>query len=114
MEYQVELLKVNKEGSVYLSSPEEIYVLALQRGREANVGDLVVGIHGLTRVSSVYEKDFFDSRIYYLEEGTTLVNPRRVVATEGDLSLDQLQQIKDLEGPLFIRLEESGKIEIIK
>lgn len=114
MEYQVELLKVNKEGSTYLSSPEEIYVLALPRGKEVNVGDLVIGIHGLTRVSSVFEKDFFDSRIYYLKEGTSLVNPRRVVATEDDLSLDQLQKIKDLEGPLFIRLEESGKIEIIK
>lgn len=114
MEYQVELLKVNKEGSVYLSSPEEIYVLALPRGKEVNVGDLVIGMHGLTRVSSVFEKDFFDSRIYYLKEGTSLVNPRRVVATEEDLSLDQLQKIKDLEGPLFIRLEESGKIEIIK
>lgn len=114
MEHQVELLKVNKEGSVYLSSPEEIYVLALPRGKEVNVGDLVIGMHGLTRVSSVFEKDFFDSRIYYLKEGTSLVNPRRVVATEEDLSLDQLQKIKDLEGPLFIRLEESGKIEIIK
>jgi hypothetical protein len=114
VEYQVELLKVNKEGSIYLSSREETYVLALPRGKGANVGDLVIGIHGLTRVSSVYEKDFFDSKIYYLKEGTTLVNPRRVIATEEDLSPDQLQKIKDLEGPLFIRLEESGKIEIIK
>jgi hypothetical protein len=43
-----------------------------------------------------------------------LVNPRKVIALEEDLSSDQLQQIKDLEGPLFVRLEESGKIEIIK
>lgn len=113
MEYQVELLKVNKEGSTYLKSLEETYVLALPRGKGADVGDLVIGSYGLTRVSSVYEKDFFDARIYYLEDGTSLVNPRRVVAVEEDLRLDQLQQIKNLEGPLFIRLEESGKIEII-
>ena len=36
------------------------------------------------------------------------------IKLEKDLSSDQLQQIKDLEGPLFVRLEESGKIEIIK
>ena len=112
MEYQVELLKVNKEGSVYLSSPEEIYVLALPRGKKSEVGDLVIGIHGLTRVSSVYEKDFFDSIIYYLEEGTSLVNPRRVVATEEDLTSDQFQQIKNLEGPLFVRID-GKKIEFV-
>lgn len=114
MEHQVELLKVNKEGSSYLKPLEEIYVLALPRGKEADVGDLVIGSYGLTKVSSVYERDFFDARIYYLEDGTSLVNPRRVVATEGNLTSDQFQQIKNLEGPLFIRLEESGKIEIIK
>ena len=114
MEHQVELLKVNKEGSIYLSSPEETYVLALPRGKGSNVGDLVIGVHGLTRVSSIYEKDFFDSKIHYLEDGTTLVNHRRVVALEEDLTSDQIQQIKDLVGPLFIRLEESGEIEIIK
>jgi hypothetical protein len=91
-----------------------MYVLALQRGRGADVGDLVVGLYGLTRVSSVYDRDFFDSKIYYLEEGTSLVNPRRVIAIEEDLTSDQIQQIKDLDGPLFVRLEESGKVEILK
>lgn len=114
MEYQVDILKISKEGSPYHKSPEEMYVLALQRGRGADVGDLVVGLYGLTRVSSVYDRDFFDSKIYYLEDGTSLVNPRRVIAVEGDLTSDQLQQIKDLDGPLFVRLEESGKIEILK
>ena len=91
-----------------------MYVLALQRGRGSDVGDLVIGLYGLTRVSSVYEKDFFDSKIYYLEDGSNLVNPRRVIAVEDDLTSDQIQQIKDLDGPLFVRLEESGKIEILK
>lgn len=114
MEYQVEFLKVNKEGSTYLKFPEETYVLALPRGKKVDVGDLVIGIYGLTRVSFVYERDFFDSRIYYLEDGTTLVNPRKVIAIEEDLSPDQIQQIKDLDGPLFIRLKESDKVEIIR
>ena len=114
MEYQVELIKVSKEGSPYYKSKEEIYVLVLQRGKIAEVGDPVIGLYGLTRVSYVYERDYFDARIYYLEEGTSLANPRKVIAREEDLSSDQLQQIKNLEGPLFVRLEESGKIEIIK
>jgi hypothetical protein len=114
MEYQVELIKISKEGSPYYKSKEEIYVLVLQKGKIAEVGDLVIGRYGLTRVSSVYERDYFDARIYYLEDGTNLVSPRKVIAREEDLSPDQLQQIKDLEGPLFVRLEESGKIEIIK
>lgn len=114
MEFQVELVKVNKEGSVYSSSPEETYVLALPRGKGADVGDLVIGLHGITRVSSIYEGDFFDSKIYYLKEGTSLVNPRRIIVVEEDLDSDQLQQIKNLEGPLLIRLEESGRIEILK
>jgi hypothetical protein len=114
MEYQVEILKISKEGSPYYKSSEKMYVLALQRGRGSDVGDLVIGLYGLTRVSSVYEKDFFDSKIYYLEDGSNLVNPRRVIAVEDDLTSDQIQQIKDLDGPLFVRLEESGKIEILK
>jgi len=114
MEYQVELIKVSKEESPYYKSKEEIYVLVLQRGKIAEVGDSVIGRYGLTRVSYVYERDYFDARIYYLEDGTSLINPRKVIALEEDLSSDQLQQIKDLEGPLFVRLVESGKIEIIK
>ena len=114
MEHQVELLRVNKEGSDYIDSPDQIYVLALPRRNRANVGDLVIGIRGLTRVSSIYEGDYFDSRIYFLEDGSRVVNPRKILVTEEDLSPSLMQEIKDLEGPLFIKIESSGEIEILR
>ena len=114
MEYQVELLKVNKEGSDYTDSPDQIYVLALPRRNKANIGDLVIGLNGLTRISSIYEGDYFDSRIYFLEDGGRVVNPRKVLVTEEDLSPSLIQEIKDLEGPLFIKIKNSGEIEILR
>ena len=118
MRYKVELLKVRKEGSVYLKSEEYTHVLVLPRGRTLNVGDPVVGIYGVSVVESVYEKDPFDSYIYRLKEGSELVNPRKIVATEEDL--DSILKEKDLEGPFYIEidgnqiLKESGKVKIFR
>ena len=118
MRYKVELLKVRKEGSVYLKSEEYTHVLVLPRGRTLNVGDPVVGIYGVSVVESVYEKDPFDSYIYRLKEGSELVNPRKIVATEEDL--DSILKEKDLEGPLYVEiddnqiLKEAGKVKIFR
>lgn len=120
MKSQVELLKIKKEGSAYLKSNEEVYVLALPRGRKLEVGDLVVGLYGLTRIESIDEKDPFDSYIYYLKDGSKLVNPRKVIAIEEDLDLDLILKEKDLEGPLYVQFEnnevlkESGKVKIFR
>jgi hypothetical protein len=118
MRVPVELLEVKKGGSPYFSSEETTHVLVLPRGRKVNVGDPVLGIYGPTTVSSVYEKDIFDARIYCLEEGTSLVNPRRIAAHEEELGSDLIQKIKDLQGPFYIEIEndqilkESGKVKI--
>ena len=120
MRYKVELLKVRKEGSVYLKSEEYIHVLVLPRGKGLNVGDPVVGIYGVSVIESIYEKDPFDSYIYRLKEGSELVNPRRVIATEDELDLDSILKEKDLEGPLYVEidenqiLKESGKVRIFR
>lgn len=120
MKTQVELLKIKKEGSAYLKSKEETHVLALPRGRKLNVGDPVVGLYGLTRIESIDEKDPFDSYIYYLKDGSKLVNPRKIVATEEEIDLDQVLKEKDLEGPLYVEIEndevlkESGKVKIFR
>lgn len=120
MKSRVELLKIKKEGSAYLKSNEETYVLALPRGRKLNVGDLAVGLYGLTRVESIDEKDPFDSYIYYLKDGSKLVNPRKVIATGEDMDLSLVLKEKDLEGPLYVEIEngevlkESGKVKIFR
>jgi hypothetical protein len=120
MKSRVELLKIKKEGTAYLRSNKETYVLALPRGRKLNVGDLVIGLYGLTKVESIDEKDPFDSYIYYLKEGSKLINPRKVVATEEDLDLDYILKEKDPEGPLYVEidedqiLKESGKVKIFR
>jgi len=116
MRYKVELLRVRKEGSVYLKSEEYTHVLVLPRGRRLNVGDPVVGIYGVSVIESVYEKDTFDSYIYRLKEGSELVNPRKIVATEEDL--DSILKEKDPEGPFYVEIDgnqilrESGKVKI--
>ena len=116
MRYKVELLRVRKEGSVYLKSEEYTHVLVLPRGGRLNVGDLVVGIYGVSVIESVYEKDPFDSYIYRLKEGSELVNPRKIVATEEDL--DSILKEKDPEGPFYVEIDgnqilrESGKVKI--
>ena len=120
MKSRVELLKIKKEGSAYLKSNEETYVLVLPRGGKLKVGDPVIGLHGLTKVESIDEKDPFDSYIYYLKDGSKLVNPRKVVAIEKDLDLDYILKEKDLEGPLYVEidedqiLKESGKVKIFR
>ena len=120
MRYKVELLKVRKEGSVYLKSEEYIHVLVLPRRKRLNVGDPVVGIYGVSVIESIYEKDPFDSYIYRLKEGSELVNPRRVIATEDELDLDSILKEKDLEGPLYVEidgnqiLKEAGKVKIFR
>lgn len=120
MKTQVELLKIKKEGSAYLKSNEETFVLTLPRGEKLNIGDLVVGLYGLTVIESINEKDPFDSYIYHLKEGSSLVNPRKIIATEEDLDLEVILKEKDLEGPLYIEIEndkvfkESGKIKIFR
>ena len=120
MRSRVELLKIKKEGSAYLKSNEEIYVLALARGIKLNIGDLVIGLYGLTIIESIDEKDPFDSYIYHLKEGSRLVNPRKVIATEEDLDLEVILKEKDLEGPLYVEIEndevlkESGKVKIFR
>ena len=118
MRYKVELLRVRKEGSVYLKSEEYTHVLVLPRGGRLNVGDLVVGIYGVSVIESVYEKDPFDSYIYRLKEGSELVNPRKIVATEEDL--DSILKEKDPEGPFYVEIEgnqilrESEKVKIFR
>ena len=120
MRYKVELLKVRKEGSVYLKSEEYIHVLVLPRGKRLNVGDPVVGIYGVSVIESVYEKDPFDSYIYRLKEGSELVNPRKIVVTEEDLDMDYILKEKDPEGPLYVEidgnqiLKEAGKVIIFR
>jgi hypothetical protein len=120
MKSRVELLKIKKEGSAYLKSDEEIYVLTLPRGGRLKVGDPVIGLHGLTNVESIDEKDPFDSYIYRLKEGSELVNPRKIVVTEEELDLDSVLKEKDLEGPLYIEidgnqiLKEAGKVIIFR
>jgi len=118
MRYRVELLRVKKEGSAYLKSEEYTHVLVLPRGKRLNVGDPVVGIYGVSVVESVYEKDPFDSYIYLLREGSELVNPRKIVATEEDL--DSILKEKDPEGPFYVEIEgnqilrESEKVKIFR
>jgi hypothetical protein len=120
MKAQVELLKINKEGSAYFKSPEIIYVLVLPRGRKLNIGDPVVGLYGPTEIESIDEKDPFVSYIYHLKDGSNLVNPRKIVAFQDDLDLDFIQKEKDLEGPFYVEIEEdqvlkeSGKIKIFR
>jgi hypothetical protein len=120
MRYKVELLRVRKEGSAYLKSEEYTHVLVLPRGKRLNVGDPVVGIYGVSVIESIYEKDPFDSYIYCLKEGSELVNPRKIIATEEDLDLENVLKEKDLEGPLYVEidedqiLKESGKVKIFR
>jgi hypothetical protein len=120
MRYKVELLRVRKEGSAYLKSEEYTHVLVLPRGKRLNVGDPVVGIYGISVIESIYEKDPFDSYIYYLKEGSELVNPRKIVATEEELDLDSTHKEKDLEGPFYVEidgnqiLKEAGKVKIFR
>ena len=120
MKAQVELVKIKKEGTAYLKSNEETYVLALPRGRKLKVGDPVIGLYGLTEIESVDEKDPFVAYIYYLKEGSKLVNPRKVVAKEDEIDLELILKGKDLEGPLYVEidedqvLKESGKVKIFR
>jgi hypothetical protein len=120
MKAQVELVKIKKEGTAYLKSNEETYVLALPRGRKLKVGDPVIGLYGLTEIESVDEKDPFVAYIYYLKEGSKLVNPRKVVAKEDEIDLELILKEKDLEGPLYVEidedqvLKESGKVKIFR
>jgi len=120
MRQRVELLRIKKEGSPYLQSEEFTHVLVLRRGNRLNVGDPVVGIYGITKIESVYEKDPFDSYIYRLKEGSELVNPRKIIAAEEDLDLENALKEKDLEGPLYVEiienriLRESGKIKVFR
>lgn len=120
MKVQVELVKIKKEGTAYLKSNEETYVLALPRGRKLKVGDPVIGLYGLTEIASVDEKDPFVAYIYYLKEGSKLVNPRKVVAKEDEIDLEIILKEKDLEGPLYVEidedqvLKESGKVKIFR
>lgn len=118
MKSQVELVKIKKEGSAYLKSKEETYVLALPRGRKLKVGDPVIGLYGLTEIESIDEKDPFDSYIYYLKEGSKLVNPRKIVAFQEELDEEFITKEKDLEGPFYVEIEndqvlkELGKVKI--
>ena len=120
MKTRVELLKINKEGSAYFKSPEMIYVIALPRGKKLNVGDPVIGLYGSTVVETIDEKDPFDSYIYYLKEGSKLVNPRKIVAFQEELDEEFITKEKDLEGPLYVEidedqvLKESGKVKIFR
>lgn len=118
MKVRVELVKINKEGSAYFRSSEMIHVLSLPRGGKLNVGDPVIGLYGPTKIETIDEKDPFDSYIYYLKDGSKLVNPRKIVAFQEDLDEEFILKEKDLEGPFYIEIEndqivkESGKIKI--
>ena len=74
----------------------------------------------MTKIESIDEKDPFDSYIYYLKDGSKLVNPRKIVAIEEEIDLDLVLKEKDLEGPLYIEIEndevlkESGKVKIFR
>ncbi len=120
MKVQVQLLKISKEGSPYSKSDEKTNVLVLPRGKKLNIGDPVVGIYGLSEVVSISEKDPFDAYIYFLKEGSSLVNPRKVVAFEDEIDPEFIQKEKDLEGPFYIEIEnnlvlkKSGRVKIFR
>jgi hypothetical protein len=110
MNQTVNLLKIGSE-----------YILALPRGKRLEKGDFAMGLaNSYSKVSSVKEGDYFDARIYYLEDGSCLVNPIKIVAFESDIDPDVLSKIKELkEVPLYIEIvenqvvRESGKIKVI-
>ena len=97
------------------------YVLTLPRGEKLKQGDSAIGMSSsYSKVSSVREGDYFDARIYYLEDGSCLVNPIKIVGFEFDIDPEVLTKIKELkEVPLYIEIvenqivRESGKIKII-
>lgn len=97
------------------------YVLSLPRGKKLEKGDFAIGTsNSYSKVVSVKEGDYFDARIYYLEDGSCLVNPIKIVGFESDIDSDVLTKIKELkEVPLYIEIVEnqivleSGKIKII-
>jgi hypothetical protein len=97
------------------------YVLALPRGKRLEKEDSAIGMfNSYSKVVSVKEGDYFDARIYYLEDGSCLVNPIKIVGFESDIDPDVLTKIKELkEVPLYIEIvenqivRESGKIKII-
>jgi hypothetical protein len=47
-----------------------------------------------------------------LEDGGRVINPRKILAVEGDLSPSLLQKIKDLGGPLYVEVDDLGEIKI--
>jgi hypothetical protein len=97
------------------------YVLTLPRGKRLEKGDSSIGMfNSHSKVSSVREEDYFDARIYYLEDGSCLANPIKIVGFESDIAPELLTKIKELkEVPLYIEIvenqivRESGKIKII-
>ena len=97
------------------------YALSLPRGKRLEKGDSAIGIsNSHSKVVSVKEEDYFDARIYYLEDGSCMVNPIKIVGFESDIDPDILSKIKELEEvPLYIEIvenqvvRESGKIKII-
>jgi hypothetical protein len=110
MNQTVNLLKIGSE-----------YILALPRGKRLEKGDSAIGMfNSYSKVVSVKEGDYFDARIYYLEDGSCLVNPIKIVGFESDIAPDVLTKIKELkEVPLYIEIvenqvvRESGKIKVI-
>jgi hypothetical protein len=120
MKTRVELLRIKKEGPKYLISNEFTYVLVLPRGKKLKVGDPVVGTRGISSIETIYEKDPFDSYIYCLKGGGELVNPRKIVALEEELDLDDILKEKDHEGPLYVEidgdqvLKEGGKVKVFR
>lgn len=110
MQEKVNLIKIGSE-----------YVLTLSRGKRLEEGDYAIGISSsISKIASVKEGDYFDARIYYLEDGSCMVNPIKIVGFESDLDPEVLTKIKELkEVPFYIEtlenqvVRESGKIKII-
>lgn len=118
MRQRVEIIKIDKEGSFYFNANSPEYLLLLSRGSDLKIGDPVIGIKGISKIQSITSKDFFYGSIYYLEDNTSMANPRKILSADNELDLEWVKKQKDLFGPFYIEIEnneilkESGKILI--
>lgn len=117
---RVQVISIKKDwgyglGSSKPETTETRQVLVYPRGKILKQGDPCLGIHSICVVSNVYDKDPFDSKIYQLSDGSSLVNPQGFISEIGGVDLSNVDHTekKDLNGRSFYMGPWDGNSKIV-
>jgi hypothetical protein len=117
---RVQIIEIKKDwgyglGSSNPETSDKRQVLVYPRGKTLKGGDPCLGVHSICVVKDVYEKDPFDTRIYSLSDGSTLVNPQGFICEIGGVDLSNISHTekKDLGMRSFYMDPWDGNSKIV-